>query len=853
MFKLIERTTFRLTLFAAALFVLVSNVSCTKKTESSSLNIQMPNWSAVTQRKVGTLSGTEVNAVTRVMINISGPGMATAVRIWDISDVRRVDGQLPVPPAEFSFEIPRGSDRLFQALVIVEAVDTSSSETGGGPITFLYGDVSKSLTQAIESVPIALVDQGTSSGSDGSLSGRFLTSSGSGPSGKVNMYYSPPNGRPEMIVQRTSIFSGFMHFFVPPSAQFSYRMADSNFPLFEKITLSSFDSLLSPKLLRLEVPAAFRSKDGSSAREATQARTKIVGFFGPGAVNEIVCYNTYAVSLNNLFTTSDLGNNGVVQWSAGSSLLTDARRIGGGQPYTGDMCPGGNGDFGVGHLFPRILSLQNGDSPLGIYGPFQELSPSSNNYLTASFDGTQLSLNWKYLKPTIGDSVDGVGVFTKTLIIGESSDLRWHDSAPCSNLTALGFTEVTRVGSGTQASPVESYTITSVNPLAYTSGRHVTALCPYSNTKGYYDFALTHSLNSGQQATATKIVVTRLGEPGVSTAGLRTKVSSGACTPFKIQTTDDFGNPARKMFGHAVIGVSQIGGGGATQFSDGPSCGSLVSTLNFNMFGSEAFFFMKTDSAATTFEVNVQDSGTAPLPQSTFYAVRASPTPASRAVAAAPPSIFRYECFPFFTTKASVDGLDRIPEGDSGAQSIDYTASLSQAGLSFYTDSSCDAPSGAISYPAVALSASVKFYARYTGAMSSISLAPFISPLTTESVSVNVIPPGPAVRTRLNISSAITVGDCVPVRLHSQDLQGRRSPVSVVSTTQFEYSSAPVGMSGMYSNASCSVPLAAATILQNDTSSGLFYFRWDTAETVLITSDGASTLPLSPVSIVVSP
>lgn len=853
MFKLIERTTLRLTLLATMVFMVGTSVSCTKKSESSTLNIEMPNWSAVTQGKAGALSGTKVTAVTRVMINISGPGMPTAVRIWDFNDAPRVANVLPLPPAEFSFEVPRGSDRLFQALAILEEVDLSSSENdgGNGAITFLYGDVTKSVSQSIEAVPIALVNQGTANGADGSLSGRYLTSTGVGPSGKVNMYYAPPNGRPEMIVQTTSIFSGFMHFFVPPTAQFSYRMAESKLPLFEKITLSSFDSLISTKLLRIEVPAAFQSRGGGT-REPTRARSKLIGFFGPGAASEVVCYNSYADSLSNLYVTDNLANLTGVEWAAGSNSVTDARRIGGGQPYTGEMCPGGYGDFGVGHLFPRIKSLANGDSPLGLYGPFQELSPSSNSFLTASFNGTQLSLYWKYLKPTIGDSVDGVGVFTKTLAATESADLRWHDSAPCSNLTSLGFSEVTRVAAGTQASPVETYTIAAVNGSAYTSGRLVTALCPYSNTKGYYDFAVTHSSGSSHHNTATQMVLTRLGEPGVSSSGVPTKVSSGACTPMKLRTTDAYGNPARKLANGSSMDITQVGGG-STQFSLDPSCSAPSSTIGFNMYDSEYVFYVVTDPAATAFEIRAQDYGGSPLPTAIFYAVRSVPVTASRAIANAPMTVYQYQCFPFFTSKASVDGADRVPEGDSGGQTIGYSSSLSQSGLSFFTDGACDAPAGALAYTSDILTASKKVYARYTGPLSTISLAPTVAGLTTETISINIIPPGPAVRTQLSIAAQVNPSSCVSVKLHSQDLQGRSSPVTATSTTNFSFSSTPVGQSGMFSDPSCTVPVTSAAISANQTSSSTFYFRWDTQETMVISSGTGSTLPLYPSTVLVSP
>lgn len=867
MVKMIEKTTFRFTRFAVLALVVGFGAGCTKKEESAKLYIEMPNWNAVTEKysaaktgsqtargKIGALSGTKVTAVTRVMINISGPGMNTVVRIWDFNDAPRTANSLPTPPSEFSFEVPRGADRLFQALAIIEEVDLSSSESSGGAMTFLYGDVTKPLTQAIEAVPITLANEGVGTGPEGSLSGRFLTAPGVGPSGKVNMYYAPLAGRPEMIVHSTSIFSGFMHFYVPPTVRFSYRVAETNMPLFEKISINSFDAALTIGLAKINVPAAFRNRNGNSAqRDAEQARSKLVGFFGPGVTTEVTCYDSDLSSLNNLYTSADPLDLTGVEWNASSLLVTDARVSGGGLPYAGELCPGGYGDFGVGHMFMRVQALSNGDSPLGLHGPFSEISPNTNQYIAAGFNGSSLQLNWKYLRPTIGDSVDGVGVFTKTLALGENADLRWHDSAPCSRLPTLGFTEVTRVAAGTQAAPVESYTIPSVNPLAYSSGRHVSVLCPYSNTKGYYDFALTHSTGSNNsQNQATRLSITRAGEPSVSSAGSRTSVANNACIPMIVRSTDEFGNLARKNSGSAIITVSHNGAAG-TVFSEAPNCGSASATLNINMHHDQHIFFMTIDPAETNFEVLVQDTSPMPLTATNFFATRVTPSTPSVAVASAPALVYKHQCFPFLTTKMATNGVDRIPQGNSGAQAISYATSLSQSGFQVFEDGNCTTAAGSLFYGAESFTATRKLYARYSGLLNSITLDPQVTGLTGETTTINVIPPGPVVRTRLQIGTSVNQGTCVAVRLMAQDNYGRNSALVLPRTTEFAFSSATPPLSGMFSDASCVVPITSVTIASGETHSSVFYFRWNNTESLTISSTAASGLPLYPSFVSVSP
>lgn len=48
---------------------------------------------------------------------------------------------------------------------------------------------------------------------DASLSGRYLTSANQGPTGEVRVIYQPKNARPELLVRKSSMASGWFQLF----------------------------------------------------------------------------------------------------------------------------------------------------------------------------------------------------------------------------------------------------------------------------------------------------------------------------------------------------------------------------------------------------------------------------------------------------------------------------------------------------------------------------------------------------------------------------------------------------------------------------------------------------------------
>jgi hypothetical protein len=132
-----------------------------------------------------------------------------------------------------------------------------------------------------------------------------------------------------MIVERTSIFSGYFNFFLLPDVPFTYRL-ENGAALFESITTASFSTGLGGRALHVAVPQGYREYSGGGSRSFTSPRRKIMGFFGPGAAltTREMCYPETTVNISGFYDAAVSGN--LISWYPTSSNQTDARVISGG-------------------------------------------------------------------------------------------------------------------------------------------------------------------------------------------------------------------------------------------------------------------------------------------------------------------------------------------------------------------------------------------------------------------------------------------------------------------------------------------------------------------------------------------
>jgi hypothetical protein len=860
--------------FAVSISAISVFSGCTRKEETSSITVAMPDWNkltgkehgkAVGKNSVGTLS--TIKVVSRVMINVSGPDIQNQiVYIWELGDNYQGAGAIPTPPAEYTLTVPRGPNRLIQVLAILAEIDTSSQGGGdGGAMMFYYGETLKSIANAVEPVTIALAQESTATAGDGSISGRYFFADGSTPTGPVDMYYAPIGRRP-MVVESTSVFSGHFHFFLLPTVPFTFRMRNSGVPLFENVTTDSFTTRYSDRLLQIAVPSGYRDNGGGGSREFRTARTKVVGFAGPGAalVGRAVCYPTPSGPLPDLYDAATGGNQ--IQWSPNSSSSTDVRVLGGGIGTADGQCSAYT-NVGVNSFPIYIDNLMNGDSPLGNRGPFELFdlgSGQGGSFLDVAVDNGKLAIKWKYLAEVVGNSVDGVGIFYKVFPATESMDDRWHEKAPCNQLSSFGFTEITRVPAGNPADPIDFYDWTTPNTTAMTafnSGRLKTVVCPYANSKpGYYDFAVSHYKQSGGGGgpTATKLSVSSVTEPTVvSSLGGRQQVSGSTCTVLKIATTDSAGNVLRRAntSGSAKVSVQAPNGVKLFTNQDCTAPYGGASSVSPYLINNVAVVGVLADATVNEFDLTVTDItvGGSPLPPLTHYVTRISPLPAAQILTVVSTNIKSWQCYPIGFVRGRANGANFI--GESGSTGTLFVAPVEN--VSYYNDYNCSSTAPPGVYLAANQSFSKRFF-RYIGADPSINLTPDITEfpgLTQGSTAINVSPPAAPTRLRFEISNTLSTNDCHGFRVVAVNGQGEYSPLPTSQTVTYNFSTAPGSNDGIFSDDDCADPAGTnVSIATGMTKSATYYFRWSNPISPLTLSGTSTPLPVSPVNItVVSP
>lgn len=866
-----EKTYFYKRICGLALLVAVSvgtlgMLGCTRKEESSSITVAMPDWNKLTSSKqsksVGALA--TVTVVSRVMINVSGPDIQNQiVYIWELNNFYQGSGAIPTPPTEHTLVVPRGSDRLIQVLAILEEIDTESSGGDGGAMTFYYGETTKSIANAVEPVTIALTQESTASSGDGSISGRYFFSDGSTPTGPVDMYYAPIGRRP-MVVESTSVFSGYFHFYLMPTVPFTFRMRGSGQALFNNVTTSNLSTQVSNRLVELRIPSGYNDYGGGSPRQFRPTRTKFVGFAGAGAlqVGRQVCYPTPSAPISGFYDSASAGSQ--ILWNPTSASPTEARVGGGGFSTSDGLCTAPYSDVGLTKFEIALDRLTNGDSPIGNRGPFAEFLYSGyRTHLSASPNGTNLDLTWAYLPGVAGNSVDGVGIFYKIFNATENLEDRWYDNAPCNQLSSLGFSEITRVSvGGDAANPVSTYSWPSADLTAYNNGRLKTVLCPYTNAKaGYYDFAISHYMRGGGGggATATKIMATSLTEPTLtSTAPIPQQISESTCTALRIVTTDAAGNVARRPGGTGTtqVEVSAVGAPSGVRFYNDLACTDPVgglATLNPYLFQDRAVIGMKADNTVGNFEVTVSDmtSGGTALPTITHHMSRLSPMTATEIVTIAKADIKAWQCYPIGFVRGRVAGSSFVGEGGiSSALSPAATADLN-----YYVDEKCETGASPSVPLAADQSSAIRFF-KYIGGAATLTVTPDISvftPLTQSAKILNVTQPAAPTVLQFEIPNTINESTCTAFRLVAKNAQSEYSPVSAAQVPTYTFSTAPVGPNGIFTDPSCMTPASSTLpIGVGFPRSDVYYIFWNTQGPLTLGGSGSS-IPVEAVNLTIGP
>jgi hypothetical protein len=258
--------------FAALGILLTLAIGCTRpKSNTSSIQILIPT--TMSSQKVGSQS-TELLA--HVVINVSGPGIAEPI-LFEWSNRGPDDQPNPNPPSSFVLDVPQGDGRLIQVLTVYLNDDN-------GQMSFYYGDASKALKAADESVVVAVssIGQGETIIS-GQISGRYFTAPNAGPTGKVFVKFKPSVDKPSLILEKSRIMNGWFSFFAMQGAKFEYVMDNGKVLFGGPVNLA--DAQFNPntsnsKLLRVTLPLSNRNESWNPGTPDWQTEEPMISVFG---------------------------------------------------------------------------------------------------------------------------------------------------------------------------------------------------------------------------------------------------------------------------------------------------------------------------------------------------------------------------------------------------------------------------------------------------------------------------------------------------------------------------------------------------------------------------------------------
>ncbi len=480
------------------IFILVNLNACQRpnlETHNSSIVFDIPQRKNLKLQKSikQSLNIFEVNSqLTHLFVNIKGEGIAEAIVYqWDYCSECAVQ----VPLSSVTLMAPKGKSRLIQVLAIYETENSTDSTSSSSATEFNYGDTLKDFTLDQENVVISIKPiANTGSLISGSVSGRFLTSVNDGPTGKLMMRYSPPEGRPKMTLSKSAILSGWFNLFVLEGVPFDYEL-ESGKVLFSQLDLSS--SLLSPssQVGRVKLPQRTESYTNESGQTVTNTREPeiaVFGFFGDSAFTSSKKACTAKISSMTSYTGLYAGTSTTVPLGVGynsfNATITDTNKV---MFYTQDCL---ESDFADGTLFLNTIGVlpsnakHGSDSLANFYIPFQFYfdltnpangsSPFKMNYTTVD---QKINLSLKLL-PQLNQALEGIAFFKNTFGVSPKISDRGLDGIPCDKLSRgeiAGFSEVQRViFNSTQ---LEYNTQINLPQTEYTAKSFQIVVCPFKN------------------------------------------------------------------------------------------------------------------------------------------------------------------------------------------------------------------------------------------------------------------------------------------------------------------------------------------------------------------------------------
>ncbi len=578
-------------------------LGCSRKEDGNSSTITFQIDRTLSQ-KVGALAVPSGYELGHIVINVQASDMEKVLWSWDADCGSQC---YKLPPPDISLEVTSGSNRLIQYLGVYE--DRTS---GAKSLYFVYGDTTVTLYPGSQSVDLVASVYGGSSqiGKEVHVAGQYVESVengvGKGPTGKVAVEFTPPNGRPTMTLFYSEIFNGWIELFGLEAIAFQYRLVSNNQILFSDVRTTSLDAQVSSKFLKVGVPQNYWIYEGSGSYRQGDGGTLYFGFFGP-AVDKFsgkACYNESASTISYLYRDST--GTQPMNWSLSPSSM-DVYLAGGGVAQS--SC-GQESEFSNKITFDPS-SLRNGLwSASGFKGPFKRESQtfsisgggcydSSGSYASGCYDSTrsEYEIKWSYLPNAFANTgaLSGVTLFMReedTCSSGCSDhEIRSKngDGYRCDELEYLGFVQVKDFGPTDPPTHRAAYTLGANRQLN-------SILCPYKNENGakkYYTMGArveglyNYSYNSGGGSTTDGGTSKYLYFTG------NTTTATDSCTSYTINTSASVS---------AATTIS-LSGAGSGAFYSGSSCstGQTITSVSIPASTSSATFYYKTASSGTVY------------------------------------------------------------------------------------------------------------------------------------------------------------------------------------------------------------------------------------------------------------
>ena len=354
---------------------------CTRPgaTDATSVSMSFPakKNSSLSSSKVSQGVSAQSNNIAdlvHLVLNVQTPEKGLQVCTWDKNGSS--SGPCVFDGTNVSLDIPSGSGRLFQALLVYQDAT--------GVLTFEYGDTTVALSGTNQAVGLSVSAWGDPSTARARIMGRYLKADGTSPSGHLQIRVRPSSSKPSMVLEESEMFNGWFNGMAISGVGFEYWVAGDSNPLSfmtSKSTPTVKTSMSYEDFYAISVDNTTQVKKSGNSPEY-----EIKGFFSAD-------------------TTS------------GNSTFASTQALVSGSCSTANMI---------------TCMLTGGTSPSSFRGPFKG---SSGSYITASSN-----LQWNYINGVTGAQIDGVYVFrinNLTPAIAETLRLN-NDSWNCDMISHVG-------------------------------------------------------------------------------------------------------------------------------------------------------------------------------------------------------------------------------------------------------------------------------------------------------------------------------------------------------------------------------------------------------------------------------